>query len=347
MAQHKAPTQVTIAAVEEKSTFAAFVEKSWKPAALAAVAVIAFVIFRHNKQEQTHKQISQGWNALTSSLGLSFRGIDFSLPPPGDIVADGQKIQGTEAEPWALLVQADALAEDREFGRAKELVELLKKRFPNHPICQQKYTFGTAGSGDGGSSEMTLPDRMLQSLAAQEVWASENPQLFDNPALPADPPRVRVETDEGTFVVGLYLDRAPKHAENFLKLCREGFYDGTRFHRVQTGQFIQGGDPDSAKDDTLAWGKGGPGYKIEKEDSGLNHFEGVLAAAKMGGDEESSGSQFYITARSMHGFDDRYVVYGRVLEGIDVVKKISLGELNPNSDRPVEPAKILSTTVLP
>jgi cyclophilin family peptidyl-prolyl cis-trans isomerase len=136
-----------------------------------------------------------------------------------------------------------------------------------------------------------------------------------------------IETDRGTIVVELYEKDAPQHVANFKKLASQGFYNGLTFHRIVPGFVIQGGDPNS-KDDTLENdGAGGPGYTVPAEIK-RNHERGSLAAARTSDDvnpaRASSGSQFYICLNDIPQLDGQYTVYGKVVEGMDVVDAISL-----------------------
>jgi cyclophilin family peptidyl-prolyl cis-trans isomerase len=194
---------------------------------------------------------------------------------------------------------------------------------------------------------ISLVEELERRYAEQKAWRANHPDMFANPEPPADSPKVRIKTDKGDIVVALYAKEAPKHVENFLKLAREGYYANTKFHRVVSGFMIQGGDPNSKTEDRATWGQGGPGYKIDREENGLHHFAGYLAAAKLGGDVQSSGSQFYITTADRLNLDGGYVVFGKVLEGMDAVHAIEQGEIDPTSgDRPLTPAVLLSTEVL-
>jgi cyclophilin family peptidyl-prolyl cis-trans isomerase len=134
----------------------------------------------------------------------------------------------------------------------------------------------------------------------------------------------RLKTDRGDIVVELYADRAPRTVENFVNLARAGFYDGTTFHRVIRGFMAQGGDPTGT-------GTGGPGYQFEDEfHPSLRHDgPGVLSMANAGAG--TNGSQFFITYGPTPHLDDRHSVFGRVTEGLDVLK--SLRERDPQSDR--------------
>ena len=146
-------------------------------------------------------------------------------------------------------------------------------------------------------------------------------------------------------MVGLYSDRAPKHTENFLKLCREDFYKGTKFHRVVRGSVVQGGDPNSISGDPDTWGSGGLPNAIEPEnDPRLRHFKGALAAWRAPGETRSNGSQFLITTTDQNEMDGQTVVFGIVLDGFQTLEAIESGAVV--GDRPQDPATIESVEVL-
>ena len=154
---------------------------------------------------------------------------------------------------------------------------------------------------------------------------------------------ITLTTSEGVIVIKLDAVAAPKHAENFKKLVKDGFYDGTTFHRVIPGFMIQGGDPlskDQAK--RAEHGTGGPGYTIPAE-IGKKHKRGSLAAARQGDQvnpkRESSGSQFYICVVDTAFLDGQYTVFGEVIEGIDVADKIVAQPRDPR-DNPKEPVTV-------
>jgi len=134
---------------------------------------------------------------------------------------------------------------------------------------------------------------------------------------------------------------APKTTENFVKLAKEGFYDGTKFHRVIKGFMIQGGDPQTKDDALMArWGTGGPGYKFEDEIHGQNRNDvGTIAMANSG--PNTNGSQFFINTAPNNFLDAKHTVFGKVIQGMDVVNAIQDVETT-GSDRPVEPVVILS-----
>jgi cyclophilin family peptidyl-prolyl cis-trans isomerase len=129
-----------------------------------------------------------------------------------------------------------------------------------------------------------------------------------------------LQTNYGRIVVRFFPDKAPRHVESFTRLAREGFYDGTEFHRVIPGFMIQGGDPNS-KSGAGPVGTGGPGYTIKAEFNDVKHKRGILSAARSG-HPDSAGSQFFIMVASATHLDGQYSAFGEVVEGLDVVDKI-------------------------
>lgn len=135
-------------------------------------------------------------------------------------------------------------------------------------------------------------------------------------------PRAILKTKFGDIEVKFYPDIAPKHVENFIKLAKEGFYNGTVFHRVIPGFMIQGGDPntkDSLKKDS--YGQGGPGYTVKAEFSDIPHKRGILSMARAS-DPDTAGSQFFIVVEDSRFLDRKYTAFGEVTKGIGVADKI-------------------------
>jgi peptidyl-prolyl cis-trans isomerase B (cyclophilin B) len=126
------------------------------------------------------------------------------------------------------------------------------------------------------------------------------------------------ETDRGPVRVELYPEKAPLTVANFVNLARRGFYDGLNFHRVIKDFMIQGGCPQGT-------GTGGPGYKFEDEASnGVGHERGVLSMANAG--PNTNGSQFFITHVATPWLDGKHTVFGKVVDGMDVVDKVAQGD---------------------
>jgi cyclophilin family peptidyl-prolyl cis-trans isomerase len=146
------------------------------------------------------------------------------------------------------------------------------------------------------------------------------------PAMQIDPAKsytATISTAKGDIVVQMDANVAPQTVNNFVFLSREGFYDGLIFHRVEPGFVIQGGDP-------LGTGTGGPGYTVPAEIE-LPHVEGAIAMARKGDQvnptRASSGSQFYITLSPTPFLDSGYTAFGRVVEGMEVVESIEIGDV--------------------
>lgn len=143
------------------------------------------------------------------------------------------------------------------------------------------------------------------------------------PAIEIDPAknyRATIETAKGNIVLELYPTNAPKTVNNFVFLARQGFYDGLKFHRVISNFMVQGGDPTGT-------GSGGPGYKFEDETYGnpLKHETGVISMANAGAN--TNGSQFFITHSPQPHLNGKHTVFGKVIEGQDVVNAIRQGDV--------------------
>jgi peptidyl-prolyl cis-trans isomerase B (cyclophilin B) len=133
--------------------------------------------------------------------------------------------------------------------------------------------------------------------------------------------------DIGSIRIELLPEIAPQTIENFIKLAEEGFYEGISFHRVIPGFMIQAGDPGSRDPDPRLVGGGGPGYEIQDEFSDFPHTRGVVSMANKG-NRNSGGSQFFIVHQDSPRLDGQFSVFGRVVEGIEVVDAITEVEID-------------------
>ena len=129
--------------------------------------------------------------------------------------------------------------------------------------------------------------------------------------------KIKFTTNKGVFVAEMFEDKAPLTTKNFIELVEKGFYDGIIFHRVIDGFMIQGGDPTGT-------GMGGPGYKMKDEfGEGLKHDdEGILSMANAG--PNTGGSQFFITLAPTPWLNGHHAIFGKVVEGMDVVRLIGV-----------------------
>ncbi len=150
-------------------------------------------------------------------------------------------------------------------------------------------------------------------------------------------PIITIETNHGTITAEMFADAAPKTAGNFIDLAKKGYYDGITFHRVIDGFMIQGGCPDGN-------GTGGPGYSIPDEFAeGLAHDgEGIFSMANAG--PNTGGSQFFITLAATPWLDGKHAVFGKVTDGLDVLRAIGTVETG-FGDKPKEPVIMTTVTV--
>jgi cyclophilin family peptidyl-prolyl cis-trans isomerase len=161
---------------------------------------------------------------------------------------------------------------------------------------------------------------LTEALAAERPKVEAEMKKRQSEARADDLPRVKITTSQGDIVVELFENEAPNTVANFIELVEKGFYDGTPFHRVIGGFMAQGGDPTGS-------GRGGPGYAIACEcdaPGARKHFLGTLSMAHAG--KDTGGSQFFLTFRPTEHLDGKHTVFGRVIEGFDVLPKITRTE---------------------
>jgi len=130
-----------------------------------------------------------------------------------------------------------------------------------------------------------------------------------------------IETEKGSLVLELFTKDVPVTVNNFVFLAREGFYDGSTFHRVIPGFMVQGGDPTGT-------GTGGPGYRFDDEFTGHRHVTGALSMANAG--PNTNGSQFFICYSLQRGLDGKHTVFGQLIEGMEVLKNLTPRDPNQN-----------------
>jgi peptidyl-prolyl cis-trans isomerase B (cyclophilin B) len=191
---------------------------------------------------------------------------------------------------------------------------------------------------------------VLAMLLSSALFAAEEKKP-ESPTMNASNEVAVIKTSEGEMVVQFWTDAAPKTIENFKKLAREGFYDGTIFHRIVKGFMIQGGDPNSrdpAKENS--YGEGGPSYKIKAEFNDHSHQRGVISMARSS-DPDSAGSQFFICVAPVPRLDHQYTTFGKLIKGDDVLEKIGDTPVTRNSSgensKPTKRVVIESIKIVP
>lgn len=341
MAKHKAPTQITIASIQQQSLFNELVDRYWKLAAGLAVVISIAILVPTYMQKQARVQHHSVWEDLGSQANLSTGFFSQAMGAPVEsmaLFADQHKDSAVGG--WAKALEVGGHLEANDLDAAAKAADQLATIWPDHILSKAKLY-----AAANGETKTTLSDAIRSEEAAIDAWEKDHAFLFSNPELPADAPRVRFNTTKGPIVVGLYLDRAPVHAENFLKLAREGYYTGTKFHRVVRGKLIQGGDPNTIAGEPETWGLGGPEQKLDLElDPKLRHFKGSLVAWKAPGEAKSHGSQFLLMTSDQNEDDGKTVVFGKVLEGESTIEAIESGAVV--EDRPQDPAVVESVMVL-
>jgi peptidyl-prolyl cis-trans isomerase B (cyclophilin B) len=160
-----------------------------------------------------------------------------------------------------------------------------------------------------------------------------------------------IETSKGRVVIEFWPEVAPQTVENFKKLARSGFYDGTAFHRIIDGFMAQGGDP-LTKDETkeTLWGTGDPGYKIKGEFSEKKHVRGVISMARSN-DPDSAGSQFFLMFGPAPALDGKYAAFGTMIAGEETLQAIAATPVTMSRggemSKPTERVGITSVKIVP
>lgn len=342
MSQHRAPTAVTIAPIDEKSGLGLWIEKYWKIGAIVVAAVCALILYRVSSTSAKRTERDTDWGQLLA-VAPEDPGTGMLSGPPAELRQLSEaKLKDSPTGGWALYIGATTALEKRDFDQADALLAELRSTYPKHALVVQPFR------EEQGAATSSVVDRLRAHIESERAFVRDHPGLFGNPELPADAPRVKLTTDRGVIVVALYANLAPKHVENFLKLARENYYVGTKFHAVFKGEYIQGGDPNSIDKDAATWGQGGPDYTLDLETPALRHFSGVISAVPATGDpNKSSGSQFLITTADVHGLDRTHVPFGKVVEGLDVLKAIENSPVVESTlNRPETPTAITAIEVL-
>jgi cyclophilin family peptidyl-prolyl cis-trans isomerase len=174
-------------------------------------------------------------------------------------------------------------------------------------------------STDGESSAPGASETTAQVVPGGEPLHTSKVKLVGDE-------RAIITTAKGVIEISFYPREAPNTVASFVELAESGFYDGVKFHRVEDGILIQGGDPLSRADDP-AVGTGGPPWRQKAEFSTIKHVEGTVAMARRADDVDSAGSQFYIGLVPLESLDGQYTIFGTVTKGMDVARVIAVGDV--------------------
>ena len=193
-----------------------------------------------------------------------------------------------------------------------------------------------------------MPGRMLRlgmavGLLMLTAWLLAAGVVLAAEGAGGKAPKAVIKTKFGDMEIVFFPDKAPNHVQNFIKLAKSGYYNGTIFHRVIPGFMIQGGDPNT-KDPNKpeSYGMGGPNEKLKAEFNETPHRRGIVSMARTN-DPNSAGSQFFIVVKDSNFLDGQYTVFGEVVKGMEVADKIVSLPRNPRNDLPNERVEITVT----
>jgi dolichyl-diphosphooligosaccharide--protein glycosyltransferase len=233
-------------------------------------------------------------------------------------------ISGTSEQPYKLVYASPSFENDNEDIVFGVFVYQVNKNYKPNPVSQELNTKDNTTK----DKESNTADERPQNMIKANMTPSDNIAIL--------------KTSLGNITIEFFPGAAPKHVNSFLNLSKTGFYDGTIFHRIVKDFVIQGGDP-TTKNTTQKdrWGTGGPGYTIDAEFNDIPHERGIISMARTG-DPNSAGSQFFIVTKDARFLDNQYTVFGRVIDGMEIVDKIEDLTTNQSSDQPIdfEKAKI-------
>lgn len=176
------------------------------------------------------------------------------------------------------------------------------------------------------------------STSPEAPKAPADEAAAEQSAAPQGEPHAVLVTSRGTITLRLLPELAPETVKNFIELAALGFYNRTTFHRVMAGRMIQGGDPNSRDNNPYNDGQGGSGRRLPAEFSDRPFQRGTVAMARQEEDPDSASSQFFIVLRRLPEWDRKYIVFGEVVEGIEVAEEISRVPLSDNPRLPNYPA---------
>lgn len=253
---------------------------------------------------QEHQPLRTAWAKTHKNKTNYARAIEILQAEPYD----------PAKHPRAALIYSDCLFAENRF---KEAVATLQA-VPNEA------TLDIALFSLGNQIARVLTERE----STLEHWEEE--EVIRSTELVADDlPRVELITDKGRIVVELFENEAPNTVANFISLVESGFYDLSKFHRVEPDFMAQGGDPNTKPDGTGVPGQGGPGYRIADEhisDGARKHFTGSLSMAKTT-PPNTGGSQFFLTHRPTVELNGKHTVFGRILEGLEVARSLEVDDV--------------------
>ena len=227
-------------------------------------------------------------------------------------------VNATSDLPYKLVYASPSFENDNEDIVFGVFIYQVNKNYKPNPISLEAITKANATK----AKESNTADERAQNMTKANMTPSDNIAIL--------------KTSLGNITIEFFPQAAPKHVNNFLNLSKTGFYDGTIFHRIVKDFVIQGGDP-TTKNTTQKdrWGTGGPSTTLDAEFNDIPHERGIVSMARTA-DPNSAGSQFFIITKDSRFLDNQYTVFGRVINGMDIVDKIEALTTNQSSDQPID-----------
>jgi peptidyl-prolyl cis-trans isomerase B (cyclophilin B) len=283
------------------------------------------------------------------------------LTPKARVVPNGSDIQltltidvGKDVEvPAALLsgLQLETKVGDKAGPRIEEAASGTVK-LTGGTVVQRQLTLPAARLQVPASADLVDLTVSWQGAPAATTVVKIAPDTRDIAIEDLDLTRTKVMllTNHGPMVVRFFPDKAPEHVKNFIKLSQQGFYDGTKFHRIIKGFMIQGGCPNTKEGARGMPGTGNPGYTLKAEFNDTKHDRGVLSMARSG-HPDSAGSQFFVLHGRAPHLDGQYSAFGVLDSGLDTLDKIAETTVRPSDmgepSVPVEPVHLHAAILLP
>ena len=191
----------------------------------------------------------------------------------------------------------------------------------------------TATSASASDTTATQPSATAPAAPAP---AQEKPMsAYENKV-------AELHTTAGQINIRFFPDVAPNHVKNFISLAEQGFYNGTKFHRVIAGFMVQGGDPNTKTGDPSTWGTGGSPNNVRAEFNNVSHRRGIVSMARAQ-DPNSASSQFFIVVADSTFLDNQYTVFGQVTKGMDIADAIVASAAG--RERPAQPVTITRVVI--
>lgn len=330
-----------VSIVQPESPLTRFLQNSWwLPAAVLAVLCGAFVLIRQAMSEGAVASLNEDWSRFAEQTEYD-PNTGMLRGEPAALASLAGDFEGQPMGAWVRLTEATNRLEQNDLQGASEALAALRNEHPDHLLSSDPLPIGEDGA------QQTLVDSLAAKIDARRRWEESHPELFGLPDPPDGAPRVRITTSQGDIVIALYRQEAPETTARFVELVTGGFFDGQAVHAVRKDLAIELGDPHTKTrpDEPDSWGLGGQNVGVPGETNALKFFRGAVATAPVVNEGEESSSRFMILSADGLRLGGQGVVFGVVVEGIELAESLDDVETAPGSLRPAERIEIESMRV--